>query len=273
MSITKSLEKAIRTIATQIAHDSPFDKTRSGVVIGYNAKENKYNITVDGVKYNNIPIVNGLMARVNDVVRVLLPNGNVSQMFIYGVQTSYSALIGEIKPYAGSAEPTGWLICDGRAISRTDYQLLFDVIGTTYGDGDESTTFNLPDLSGRTLIGTSTDYQLADVGGSEYIQEHIHEFTQPKTPNHTHTLTYAGDAGSAASGSNPSTLGSFVRRTTSTSTTGSWSTNSTGGGVACTGGAVGAVSGLPSEQITGDAGNMQPYLAINYLIYTGGVTF
>nr|DAJ43570.1 MAG TPA: tail fiber protein [Bacteriophage sp.] len=62
--------------------------------------------------------------------------------------------IGTILPFAGSnAIPNGYLVCDGAAISRTTYALLFDVIGTTYGDGDGSTTFNLPNLKGRYIEG------------------------------------------------------------------------------------------------------------------------
>ena len=55
--------------------------------------------------------------------------------------------IGGILPYGGTTAPSGYLICDGAAISRTTYAPLFAVIGTIYGDGDGSTTFNLPDLS------------------------------------------------------------------------------------------------------------------------------
>lgn len=62
--------------------------------------------------------------------------------------------IGTILPFAGiNAIPNGYLVCDGAAISRTTYALLFDVIGTTYGDGDGSSTFNLPNLKGRYIEG------------------------------------------------------------------------------------------------------------------------
>lgn len=108
----------------------------------------------------------------------------------------------------------------------------------------------------NTSDGGEATHRLADVE-----MAHGHGFTQPKTPNHTHTLTYAGDASSAMSGSNPSTLGSVVRRTTSSSTTGSWSTNSTGGGVACTGGAVSNLSGADSTRTAHN--NMQPYIVVN----------
>lgn len=54
---------------------------------------------------------------------------------------------GFIAPFAGSTAPAGWLVCDGSAVSRTIYAKLFAVIGTTYGEGDGNSTFNLPDKS------------------------------------------------------------------------------------------------------------------------------
>lgn len=64
--------------------------------------------------------------------------------------------VGEIRMYAGADEPINWLKCDGRAISRTDYADLFAVINTTYGVGDGTNTFNIPDLRGRMAIGSGT---------------------------------------------------------------------------------------------------------------------
>lgn len=63
---------------------------------------------------------------------------------------------GVIMDYAGSSVPTGWLECDGSAVSRTTYADLFTAIGTVWGAGDTSSTFNLPDLRGRTRIGRGT---------------------------------------------------------------------------------------------------------------------
>jgi microcystin-dependent protein len=62
-----------------------------------------------------------------------------------------SSIVGTVAFFARSGAPTGWLKCNGAAISRTDYADLFDSIGTTYGTGDGSTTFNLPDLRGEFL--------------------------------------------------------------------------------------------------------------------------
>ena len=62
---------------------------------------------------------------------------------------------GIVMPFAGSTAPQGYLLCDGSAVSRTDYADLFTAIGTVYGAGDGASTFNLPDLSGRVVLGVS----------------------------------------------------------------------------------------------------------------------
>jgi microcystin-dependent protein len=67
---------------------------------------------------------------------------------------------GVIVPYGGTSAPTGWLLCYGQAVSRATYADLFTAISTTYGTGDGSTTFNLPDLRGRVVAGQD------DMGGS-----------------------------------------------------------------------------------------------------------
>jgi microcystin-dependent protein len=95
---------------------------------------------------------------------------------------------GGIIPYAGSSVPSGWIECDGSAVNRTTEATLFAVIGVTYGSGDGLTTFNLPDLRGRTVIGMGqgsglTDRLLAASGGSE-----THVLSEAELPAHTHSL-------------------------------------------------------------------------------------
>ena len=68
---------------------------------------------------------------------------------------------GTVLPFAGAAAPTGFLLCSGQAVSRADFADLFAVVGTTYGAGNGTTTFNLPDLRGRVAAGKG------DMGGSE----------------------------------------------------------------------------------------------------------
>lgn len=65
----------------------------------------------------------------------------------------WAGMTGTVLPFAGSAAPTDWLLCYGQAVSRATYANLFAVIGTTYGAGDGSTTFNVPDLRGRVAAG------------------------------------------------------------------------------------------------------------------------
>lgn len=75
------------------------------------------------------------------------------------------ASAGDIKPIAGPTTPDGWTRCDGSAISRTTYSNLFAAIGTTWGSGDGSSTFNVPDFRARMLIGAGGDFDLGDTGG------------------------------------------------------------------------------------------------------------
>lgn len=87
---------------------------------------------------------------------------NASSEFLLQDQLGVSAFMpaGSVLPYAGSTEPTGFLFCYGQAVSRTTYAILFAAISTTYGIGDGSTTFNLPDIRGRFAAGQD------DMGGS-----------------------------------------------------------------------------------------------------------
>ena len=93
--------------------------------------------TEDTTSSTQIDTVGARNTKINSVLQGLMPSG-------------------VILPFGGSTAPTGFLICDGSAVSRTDYANLFDVIGTTYGSGDGSTTFNLPNLSSGVLPSSST---------------------------------------------------------------------------------------------------------------------
>ena len=108
-----------------------------------------------------------------------------------------SVPIGTIIDYAGATAPTGYLECDGSAVSRSEYSKLFDVLGTLWGAGGGSTTFNLPNLGGRACIGEGTR-TVGNTGGSEsesYTPQgsaNNHTLTAAQIPAHTHgskTLT------------------------------------------------------------------------------------
>lgn len=80
------------------------------------------------------------------------------------VLVSNTSISGEIRAFAGSVAPDGYLLCQGQAVSRTIYNKLFLAIGITYGSGDGSTTFNLPDLRGVFLRGVGSQ----TIGGITY---------------------------------------------------------------------------------------------------------
>lgn len=72
--------------------------------------------------------------------------------------------VGSVTAFAGATTPTGWLLCDGSAVSRTDYADLYAVIGDTYGAGDGTTTFNLPDLADKFIEGSATSGTVKTAG-------------------------------------------------------------------------------------------------------------
>lgn len=81
---------------------------------------------------------------------------------------------GVIQMWGASSAPSGWLLCDGSAISRTTYAPLFSIVGTTYGMGDGSTTFNLPDMRQRFPLGLATSGTGSALGGTGGIIDHAH---------------------------------------------------------------------------------------------------
>lgn len=146
----------------------------------------------------------------------------------------HTAQIGEIIAFAGSTAPNGWLLCDGSAVSRSTYSELFAVIGTTYGSGDGSTTFNLPDLRDRFPVGAGNTYSLNSKGG-----EATHTLTIDEMPSHTHNGMY-----SSGTGTNAGIAGVATNHWYS-----SGYLENTGGGQAHE--------------------NRPPYIGVNFIIYAG----
>jgi microcystin-dependent protein len=117
---------------------------------------------------------------------------------------------GSVIAFAGSSAPTDWLLCYGQAVSRTTYATLFAVVSTTYGVGDGTTTFNLPDLRGRTVAGVDnmggSDAGRLDIANSSGVVVGTQYVTltaaQSGVPAHSHgsTASFSGSfTGSAAS--------------------------------------------------------------------------
>lgn len=179
---------------------------------------------------------------------------------------SAGTLVGELKAYSGSTAPAKWILAYGQAIDRTTYASLFAICGTTYGSGDGSTTFNVPDFRGRvpagqddmggtsanrlTVAGCGFDGDtLGATGGSEFMQLHTHTASQAA---HNHTLgnyanTFAGAGGAVD-----------VTARTGYSATGTAQT---------TGNATPAIT--VDNAGTGTSQNVQPTIVVNWLIYTG----
>ncbi|CAF1491659.1 unnamed protein product [Rotaria magnacalcarata] len=105
-------------------------------------------------------------------------------------ENNKNLLTGEVKLYAGSSPPLyPWLLCDGSIISRSEYPRLFEVIGTKYGEGHNSTTFKLPDLRGRVPLGVDNEQlrvdiatKVGDEGGNAK-----HKLTVEQLPSHVHS--------------------------------------------------------------------------------------
>ena len=95
---------------------------------------------------------------------------------------------GMIAPFAMSSAPTGWLTCDGTAVSRTTYSDLYTAIGTTWGSGDGTTTFNLPDLRGAFLRGTGSHGTSNMANGNDFAGPSVGSFENDQIQEHGHNL-------------------------------------------------------------------------------------
>jgi microcystin-dependent protein len=129
-------------------------------------------------------------------VGVFISEGSGNWRCVSYTSAGRDAPAGIISPYAGSAAPSGWLLCYGQAVSRTTYAGLFATIGTDFGAGDASTTFNVPDFRGRAPFGKDdmggsaanritnavsgiTGTTLGASGGSQLLHQHTHSSTFP----------------------------------------------------------------------------------------------
>lgn len=186
---------------------------------------------------------------------------------------------GDLKLAAGAVQP-GWLICDGTAYSRSTYANLFTAIGTAFGAGDGSTTFNVPDLRGRVPLGAGagsglTARTLGQSGGEE-----SHVLAKSEMPVHNHGGATGGGATGGQSASHThatSGAGQYVMTPTGTgklATGTGYSETTIDLNTLQTGGASGDhTHGIPALGISSDGSGaahnvMQPFAVVNYLIKT-----
>lgn len=110
--------------------------------------------------------------------------------------------VGEIRMFAGNFAPAGWMFCAGQLLPISEYEVLFNLIGTTYG-GDGQETFQLPDLQGRLPIHQGNGFTLAETGGVETVT-----LTMSQYPQHNHTFLASTDPGAQrnAPGNVPGTI-------------------------------------------------------------------
>lgn len=156
--------------------------------------------------------------------------------------------VGEIRLFAGNFAPVGWLFCQGQSLPISEYETLFNLIGTTYG-GDGQTTFNLPNLASRVPVHQGSNYFLAQTGGVEQVT-----LAANQVASHTHTALC-----SSAAGTSGSPAGSVLAASTASLYSDGGATNTMNSA------SIGASGGsLPHE-------NRPPYLALNFIISLFGI--
>lgn len=164
-------------------------------------------------------------------VQITDGNSIVSNIIIPGSPLMPS---GAILDFAGPVAPAGFLLCDGSAVSRTTYSDLFAAIGTTWGVGDGTTTFNIPDFNGHTTIGNGTYTDTVSGSITRTVGQRTgaaaHILTIPQIPSHNHTqnphthTTSVGTGSYLGAGASGGTVSGSTGSTTATN-------NPTGGGL------------------------------------------
>jgi microcystin-dependent protein len=172
--------------------------------------------------------------------------------------------IGEIRIFAGNFAPMGWALCQGQTLSISTNSALFSLLGTTYG-GNGTSTFNLPNLAGRCVLGmgastTGTTYVEGEASGSENVT-----LLQTNLPSHAHpyspTVNNANATVSDPTGAIPAVVNAGTSREPAQYP--AYTKN------ASTGTAAAQMTGVTGQGIP--VSNMQPFLVINYIIALVGI--
>ena len=293
-STNKTANITVPTATSDLNNDSGFTAVSVNQTLSSGTKIG--DITVDGVTtdfyapsggsggvsdvlVDNVSVVTGGVAEI-DLTDYVKEDANgdisVSGNATFGGTIYAKNQPGIIKMYAGALPPNGWLFCDGSAVSRTTYAALFAVIGTAYGSGDGSTTFNLPDLRGRVPVGTGTgtasDATSHALGQTSGAETHTLTSGQSGVPAHKHSINHGHGFTNPSSRIYLKKLASSGSATW-TPTPQSSSTGNYGDSVVTSGGSVTNHTGDSGNNTAADAttahNNMQPYTVVNYIISTG----
>lgn len=159
--------------------------------------------------------------------------------------------VGEIRMFGGNFAPRGWLMCDGTLLPISEYDVLFTLIGTTYG-GDGQSNFALPDLRSRVPIHQGNSYAMGQAGGLETVT-----LTTQQLPTHTHAFQAAA---SPVQGNDPTPTG----RVPGENTVGKMY-HTAAPSAPMSPKAVNSVGGSQAHD------NVQPFLCINFIIATEGI--
>lgn len=182
-------------------------------------------------------------------------------MSMFKVSAQGEMIIGQICMFSGNFAPYGWLYCEGQELSISQYEVLYTVIGTTYG-GDGISTFKLPDFRGRVPIHTSQTHPLGQSGG-----EATHTLTTNEIPSHTHALgsNSVALAASSANGTVNSPKNNYYAVNTKSGNEYSTTTNTQTNAITLSPTTVGVAGGSQPHN------NQKPFLTIGYIICYEGI--
>ena len=221
------------------------------------------NLIIPATPQRGYVIVNNTTGAFNVTVKtatgtgVQVPQGISSKVFSTGldIQLETSTVpTGSLMMWATNTAPMGYLLCNGAAVSRTTFAALFAILGTTFGAGDGSITFNLPDYRDRMPIGAGTTYALNAKGGNKDATLPAHTHTATSTvsdPGHTHGYLRVASGTPQVDGADAA---SFVYQLAVPSTT---SSNTTGISVGTT---------VASAGSSATNANLPPYIGIQFII-------
>lgn len=159
--------------------------------------------------------------------------------------------VGEIRMFGGNFAPLGWMFCAGQLLPISEYETLFNLIGTTYG-GDGQETFALPDLQGRIPVHMGNNFVIGETYGVESVT-----LTIQQIPTHNHAMLCNGQT---SGGKSPN--GSFLGRNASAD---AYTTDTSTGLVPLYGGAIAPVGNSQPHD------NMAPFLCVSFIISLFGI--